>query len=112
MREECKLLRRRLRGKSVHGGKVASIGLVPGVAIGGGQYVSVEPQVDWGGATLAGMAALSDGAIAAGGLGSAGNTVLNAEFGGIAGAGVLPSTASRVTGEMISRGRIGNFLVR
>ncbi|MFD7011707.1 hypothetical protein [Rhodococcus jostii] len=102
MREEHKLLLRRLRRKSVHWGKVAVIGaagLAAGVATGGwaapviGAAIGGAAGLTGAAATSAGLATLGGGAIAAGGFGIAGGTALVTGLGGIAGAGAAAAGA-------------------
>ncbi|WP_087560551.1 hypothetical protein [Rhodococcus sp. NCIMB 12038] len=102
MREEHKLLLRRLRRKGVHWGKVAVIGaagLAAGVATGGwaapaiGAAIGSAAGLTGAAATSAGLATLGGGAIAAGGFGIAGGTALVTGLGGIAGAGVAAAGA-------------------
>ena len=102
MRDEHKLLLRRLRRKSVHWGKVAVIGaagLAAGVATGGwaapviGAAIGSAAGLTGAAATSAGLATLGGGAIAAGGFGIAGGTALVTGLGGIAGAGAAAAGA-------------------
>lgn len=114
MREEHKLLLRRLRRKSVHWGKVAVIGaagLAAGVATGGwaapaiGAAIGSAAGLTGAAATSAGLATLGGGAIAAGGFGIAGGTALVTGIGGIAGAGAAAAGArwtSWTTGQVVA----------
>ncbi|MFC9355156.1 hypothetical protein ACFTZB_01035 [Rhodococcus sp. NPDC057014] len=114
MRDEHKLLLRRLRRKSVHWGKVAVIGaagLAAGVATGGwaapaiGAAIGSAAGLTGAAATSAGLATLGGGAIAAGGFGIAGGTALVTGIGGIAGAGAAAAGArwtSWTTGQVVA----------
>ncbi|MFE7422806.1 hypothetical protein [Rhodococcus sp. NPDC057529] len=102
MRDEHRLLLRRLRRKSVQWGKVAVIGaagLAAGVATGGwaapaiGAAIGSAAGLTGAAATSAGLATLGGGAIAAGGFGIAGGTAVVTGLGGIAGAGVAAAGA-------------------